>query len=244
MSALNDNDALTQLLLCVIQQARASFVPCSVDWASRGRAHHQQQQQPQSPVNPLTFLSQMPSGIFEPASSIAQQPLHSYSDRCAWGQPHHSGMPLLPFHNQLKMSNSMPSAAGSLEPGECCEAEYGEPEDAATRAPVRSHVTTSPAPARPSMPITTADLTLPAASSSLPRYVPAMPTGILTAAAKPRGIKERVCIVCWDRTPSWVCVPCGHLAMCGGCSAAVNKRTGMCPVCQQHIRALNEVFFT
>ncbi len=218
---------------------------CSVEWVSRGRAHQQQhqQQQPQSPVNPLTFLLQMHSGTIEPVSTTAQQPLHSYTDRHAWGQPDPSGMPLLHSHNQLKMSNSTPSAAASLEPGGCCEAEYGELEDASIRAPVRSHVTKGPALTGPSMPIATADSMLPAEGSSLPRYVPAMPTGIQTAAAKPRGNEGRVCIVCWGKTPTWVCVPCGHLAMCGSCSVAVKERTGLCPVCHQDIRALNEVFF-
>ena len=169
----------------------------------------------------------------------AQQPLHSY-DRCG-RQTHPSGMPLLHSHKQLKMSNSMPSAAASLEP--CCESECGEVEDAATRAPVCNHLTIGPALTELSMPIATADPTLPAAGSILPRYVPAMPTDMQPTAAKPRGNQGRVCIVCWDKTPTWVCAPCGHLAMCGGCSVAVKERTGLCPVCQQHIRALNEVFF-
>jgi len=214
-------------------------VQCSVDWVSRGRAHHQQQQQqqPQSPVNPLTFLFQMHSGSIEPASSTAQQPRHSYTDRHARGQPDPSGMPLLHSHHQLKMSNSTPSAAASLEPGGCYEADSGGIEDTASRAPVCNHVTKGPAPTGPSMPIATADSALPAGGSSLPRYVPAMPTGIQTAAAKPRGNEGKVCIVCWDKTPTWVCVPCGHLAMCGGCSVAVKERTGLCPVCQQDIRA-------
>ncbi len=226
-------------------EAQASFVQCCIDWASRARGdHQQQQQQPQQPVNPLTFLIQMHPGIIGPVSSTAQQPLHSYTDRHAWGQPDPSGMPLLNFHNQQQMSNSTPSAAAaSLEPGGCYEAEYGDLEDAATGAPVCNHVTESPAPTGPSMPTATADLTLPAAGSSLPRFVPAMPARIHTAAAKPRDTQGRVCIVCWGKRPTWVCVPCGHLVMCGGCSVAVKERTGMCPVCQQDIRSLNEVFF-
>ncbi len=177
----------------------------------------------------------MHSGITEPASTTAQQSLHSYTDRDAWDQPDPSGMPPLHTHNQLKMINSTPSAAASLKPGGCFEAEYDEVEGAATRAPVCKDVTKGPAPTGLSMPIATADSALSAGGSRLPRYVPAMPTVIQPAAAKPRGNEGRVCIVCWNKTPTWVCVPCGHLAMCGGCSVAVKERTGLCPVCQQDI---------
>ena len=160
----------------------------------------------QSPVNPLTFLFQMHSGITEPASTTAQQSLHSYTDRDAWDQPDPSGMPPLHTHNQLKMINSTPSAAASLKPGGCFEAEYDEVQGAATRAPVCKHVTKGPAPTGLSMPIATADSALSAGGSRLPRYVPAMPTVIQPAAAKPRGNEGRVCIVCWNKTPTWVCV--------------------------------------
>lgn len=52
---------------------------------------------------------------------------------------------------------------------------------------------------------------------------------------------ETLCIICWDVKPSWMCVPCGHIAMCRACSQAVKEETNACPVCQQAIWVLQEV---
>ena len=54
--------------------------------------------------------------------------------------------------------------------------------------------------------------------------------------------RQGLCVVCWDSKPSWVCVPCGHLAMCKACSQAVKEKTNTCPVCRQLIRSINQVF--
>lgn len=54
---------------------------------------------------------------------------------------------------------------------------------------------------------------------------------------------ESLCIVCWASKPSWMCVPCGHIAMCRPCSQAVKEQTNVCPVCQQAIDSLQQVFF-
>ena len=62
--------------------------------------------------------------------------------------------------------------------------------------------------------------------------------------AQGRHDPKSLCIVCWERKPSWICVPCGHLAMCKSCSQAVKKKTNICPVCQQAIRALHQVYLT
>lgn len=52
---------------------------------------------------------------------------------------------------------------------------------------------------------------------------------------------ESLCIVCWGIEPSWMCVPCGHIAMCRACSQAVKEQTNVCPVCQQAIVSLQEL---
>ena len=56
--------------------------------------------------------------------------------------------------------------------------------------------------------------------------------------------EQSLCVICWDRAPSWLCVPCGHLALCKTCSQAVKEKTNVCPMCQQTIQCLHEVFFS
>lgn len=51
-----------------------------------------------------------------------------------------------------------------------------------------------------------------------------------------------VCVVCMDAGKDWLCVPCGHLAMCKACSARVKHQTGRCPVCQKKIKQVMQVY--
>ena len=51
-----------------------------------------------------------------------------------------------------------------------------------------------------------------------------------------------LCVICMSANKSWLCVPCGHLAMCGPCSAKVKSQTGRCPICREHIREVIKVF--
>lgn len=54
---------------------------------------------------------------------------------------------------------------------------------------------------------------------------------------------ESLCVVCFDVKPLCMCVPCGHIAICRACSQAVKEQTSACPVCQQAIQSVHEVFF-
>ena len=54
---------------------------------------------------------------------------------------------------------------------------------------------------------------------------------------------EGLCIICFDVKPLCMCVPCGHIAMCKACSQAVKEQTSACPVCQQAIKSVQELFF-
>lgn len=51
-----------------------------------------------------------------------------------------------------------------------------------------------------------------------------------------------VCVICMDAGKDWLCVPCGHLAMCKACSARVKHQTGRCPVCQKKIKQVMQVY--
>lgn len=46
------------------------------------------------------------------------------------------------------------------------------------------------------------------------------------------------CVVCMDANKDWLCMPCGHLAMCGACTARVSHQTGHCPICKQYIQQI------
>lgn len=51
-----------------------------------------------------------------------------------------------------------------------------------------------------------------------------------------------VCVLCMDASKDWVCIPCGHLALCGRCSARVKLVSGRCPICKQAIEKVMQVF--
>jgi small GTP-binding protein len=48
------------------------------------------------------------------------------------------------------------------------------------------------------------------------------------------------CIVCEEHFINVVCVPCGHLIMCQGCSTKLNESN--CPSCRQHVTSFVRVF--
>lgn len=49
------------------------------------------------------------------------------------------------------------------------------------------------------------------------------------------------CIVCMDRPPNVVLVPCGHFCMCRYCALIVQERTNDCPYCRRLIRRVHTV---
>eukprot|EP01084_Bolivina_argentea_P060825 111127_1 len=51
--------------------------------------------------------------------------------------------------------------------------------------------------------------------------------------------KEAKCIVCYEEIPTYVCIPCGHLNVCGNCK---DKLTGTCPICQNEYESVIKVF--
>jgi len=53
-----------------------------------------------------------------------------------------------------------------------------------------------------------------------------------------------VCSACMDAQKDWVCIPCGHLAMCKDCSVRVGRLTGRCPICSQRIKQVMQVYRT
>lgn len=48
------------------------------------------------------------------------------------------------------------------------------------------------------------------------------------------------CVVCMDAPVSHVVVPCGHMCLCGRCSAAVDQ----CPVCRATVQSMMRVYHT
>lgn len=50
------------------------------------------------------------------------------------------------------------------------------------------------------------------------------------------------CVICMDAGKDWLCIPCGHLAMCGQCIAQVWAQTRRCPICKQPIRKVMQVY--
>ena len=47
-----------------------------------------------------------------------------------------------------------------------------------------------------------------------------------------------MCIVCMEQPRDTICIPCGHVVMCGTCSAAVQARSNLCPMCTTGIGAV------
>merc|ERR1711964_573193 len=47
----------------------------------------------------------------------------------------------------------------------------------------------------------------------------------------PEGAKT--CAVCMERTPTRACLPCGHLCLCGPCTARVRDNDNRCPICRR-----------
>lgn len=198
---------------------------------------HLQQASAQQAVNPLAFLSQVPSNAVRPAAVATQRPLHNVSHRCTSAQPNPLDIPFSTLYSQHKRQYGNPAAAEDPAQAETYNPAHTlDPwAEAAVKQPEHNHVS--------HMPVSAANPQL--LQYGAPKYVPAMPPAAQLQAATPTagGFQEEVCIICWDKKPTWLCIPCGHLAMCAGCSAAVKDRTVLCPVCQQGIRALNEVFF-
>ena len=64
------------------------------------------------------------------------------------------------------------------------------------------------------------------------QFVSAMNNSRLSAQPVHRGnsgSEQRQCIVCMDRRPSVVIIPCGHLCVCQPCSSRLQQQ---CPVCR------------
>ena len=67
-----------------------------------------------------------------------------------------------------------------------------------------------------------------------------VPPTAATSAPQPAD----VCVVCMDASKDSLCVPRGHLAMCGECSARVKHQTRHCPICQKKIKQVMQVYNT
>ena len=53
------------------------------------------------------------------------------------------------------------------------------------------------------------------------------------------------CVVCLDEKKNHVCMPCGHVCMCGGCAESVVKSKGTdgaCPMCHKKVDDCIRVF--
>jgi hypothetical protein len=56
--------------------------------------------------------------------------------------------------------------------------------------------------------------------------------------------KEVHCVICCDEVATHAMVPCGHLALCSGCTAgmkAANKST-RCPMCKSDIQSIIRIW--
>jgi len=49
----------------------------------------------------------------------------------------------------------------------------------------------------------------------------------------------RMCVLCWSRPKENVIIPCGHLALCGGCA---KENLICCPLCRTSITSITKVF--
>lgn len=49
------------------------------------------------------------------------------------------------------------------------------------------------------------------------------------------------CVVCTDKSPNYIIVPCFHLCLCQDCAPPIEK-TGNCPICRGEIKSINKVF--
>lgn len=63
------------------------------------------------------------------------------------------------------------------------------------------------------------------------------PVGVPTGG--PVGDPE--CVVCNDKSPTHVIVPCFHMCLCQDCVSPIEK-TGNCPICRGEIKSINKVF--
>ena len=85
------------------------------------------------------------------------------------------------------------------------------------------------------------------ARAATPANNSAKPQPTQSAAASksggPEGRQDE-CVVCWAHEKDVVCIPCGHVAMCKGCSQAVLKKDGLCPVCRTQIREVFQLYRT
>ena len=51
---------------------------------------------------------------------------------------------------------------------------------------------------------------------------------------------ERDCVICLAAVPKFICIPCGHVCVCGNCRHFVNEK---CPMCREDVERVLEVFF-
>lgn len=69
-------------------------------------------------------------------------------------------------------------------------------------------------------------------------HPPAAAAGGAAAAA------VRECLICYDRPPDTILLPCGHLSFCSQCvDTAVAAVRGVCPLCKRAVTSTNKVFF-
>jgi hypothetical protein len=61
---------------------------------------------------------------------------------------------------------------------------------------------------------------------------------VIAAVPPASSTKPALCTICMDRAIEIVCVPCGHLCMCGPCSAAIVS----CPICRAHVAQMVKTY--
>jgi len=53
------------------------------------------------------------------------------------------------------------------------------------------------------------------------------------------------CIICWDKLPRHIYIPCGHFGVCTDCKIKMNESPHLngCPYCNNESSELHEIFF-
>ena len=55
------------------------------------------------------------------------------------------------------------------------------------------------------------------------------------------GPKSGYCAVCFDKPIRTFCIPCGHAALCRGCSTEILSRRQPCPICRTKIGGVSDI---
>lgn len=50
---------------------------------------------------------------------------------------------------------------------------------------------------------------------------------------------ELTCVICLDKKPTMICIPCGHMCLCESCKSQMTKKR--CPICNQPVKNIYKV---